>query len=170
MYKAILRKLTSSIPTTSIQSRFDLHLFAHIVAFALRLPVGNLANSGASFQLLVRIQPRERLLSALVKDCKRLAPYLLRLRAGSFLHCSELASQAEGAPDEPGSGKLHALTTSVPAAETLEFFNGFGGFADDGREYVTILRDGQCTPAPWINIITNPAFGFQVSAEGAGYT
>ena len=39
-----------------------------------------------------------------------------------------------------------------------------------GREYVTILGEGQWTPAPWINVIANPSFGFQVSAEGAGYT
>ena len=59
---------------------------------------------------------------------------------------------------------------SVSAKLDLEFFNGFGGFTRDGREYVTILGAGQCTPAPWINVIANPSFGFQVSAEGSGYT
>jgi cyclic beta-1,2-glucan synthetase len=52
----------------------------------------------------------------------------------------------------------------------LEYFNGLGGFADNGREYVTILGPGQTTPAPWINVICNPDFGFQISAEGAGFT
>lgn len=52
----------------------------------------------------------------------------------------------------------------------LEFFNGLGGFDKDGREYVTILSDTAVTPAPWINVVANPAFGFQVSAEGSGYT
>jgi len=52
----------------------------------------------------------------------------------------------------------------------LEFFNGLGGFAADGREYVTILGEGQWTPAPWINVIANPSFGFQVSESGSGYT
>ena len=51
-----------------------------------------------------------------------------------------------------------------------EFFNGLGGFVDDGREYVTVLGEGQWTPVPWINVIANPAFGFQVSESGAGYT
>ena len=51
-----------------------------------------------------------------------------------------------------------------------EFFNGLGGFVDDGREYVTVLGEGQWTPAPWVNVIANPAFGFQVSESGAGYT
>lgn len=52
----------------------------------------------------------------------------------------------------------------------LEFFNGLGGFTKDGREYVTILGEGQWTPAPWLNVIANPSFGFQVSESGAGYT
>ncbi len=54
--------------------------------------------------------------------------------------------------------------------EPLEFFNGIGGFAADGREYVTVLQDGTSTPAPWLNVIANPSFGFQVSAEGSGHT
>ena len=52
----------------------------------------------------------------------------------------------------------------------LEFFNGLGGFAANGCEYASILGAGQWTPAPWINVIANPSFGFQVSVEGAGYT
>jgi cyclic beta-1,2-glucan synthetase len=52
----------------------------------------------------------------------------------------------------------------------LEYFNGLGGFSNDGREYVTILNAGQTTPAPWVNVVANESFGFQVSAEGAGYT
>lgn len=56
-----------------------------------------------------------------------------------------------------------------PAARpVLEFFNGTGGFADNGREYVTILEHGQTTPAPWVNVVANPAFGFLVSADGSG--
>jgi len=58
-------------------------------------------------------------------------------------------------------------TTERPA---LEFFNGLGGFGSNGREYVTILSAGQSTPAPWINVIANPAFGFHVAVEGCGYT
>ena len=65
-------------------------------------------------------------------------------------------------------------TTGMPETPApppkLEFFNGLGGFAADGAEYVTVLGDGQWTPAPWINVIANPAFGFQVSVEGGGYT
>ena len=52
----------------------------------------------------------------------------------------------------------------------LEFFNGLGGFADGGREYVAVLGPGQSTPAPWLNVIANESFGFQVSESGSGYT
>ncbi|HVS10334.1 MAG TPA: glucoamylase family protein, partial [Planctomycetota bacterium] len=58
-----------------------------------------------------------------------------------------------------------------PAAPPkLEFFNGLGGFAADGREYVTILEAERWLPAPWINVIANAAFGFQAGVEGSGYT
>jgi cyclic beta-1,2-glucan synthetase len=59
---------------------------------------------------------------------------------------------------------------SVAMPPNLEFFNGFGGFAAGGREYVTVLDAGRWLPAPWINVIANPSFGFQVAVEGSGYT
>ncbi|KAA5604003.1 glycosyl transferase [Roseospira marina] len=74
-------------------------------------------------------------------------------------------------PDaRPAQGSPHAAPHSAPGAADLEYFNGFGGFARDGREYVTVLTGDETTPAPWINVIANAEFGFQVSAEGAGYT
>ena len=64
-----------------------------------------------------------------------------------------------------------ALTSPVKVPhEDLEFFNGLGGFAKMGREYVTVLRSGHSTPAPWINVVSNPGFGFQVSSDGSSYT
>lgn len=54
--------------------------------------------------------------------------------------------------------------------ERLELFNGFGGFQNGGREYAIVLEHGRTTPAPWINVISNPSFGFQVAADGAGFT
>jgi len=52
----------------------------------------------------------------------------------------------------------------------LAFFNGLGGFSRDGREYVTLLRPNQVTPAPWVNVIANPQFGTVVSESGSAYT
>ncbi len=82
------------------------------------------------------------------------------------------ASSASAAPRAAGLPRIASPNAprTVAAPPDLEFFNGLGGFADNGREYVTILRAGQSTPAPWINVIANPTFGFQVAVEGSGYT
>ena len=62
-------------------------------------------------------------------------------------------------------------TTNPIPVPKLEFFNGLGGFLKDGREYVTVLGEGQQTPAPWLNVIANAReFGFQISESGGGYT
>ncbi len=52
----------------------------------------------------------------------------------------------------------------------LMFFNGWGGFTMDGREYVVVLEPGVVTPAPWVNVLANPHFGSVVSESGAAYT
>jgi cyclic beta-1,2-glucan synthetase len=52
----------------------------------------------------------------------------------------------------------------------LELLNGTGGFAQDGREYGIVLKPGVATPMPWVNVIGQPDFGFQVSATGSGFT
>jgi cyclic beta-1,2-glucan synthetase len=70
----------------------------------------------------------------------------------------------------PKPASILPLPPAIAAPAGLEFFNGLGGFAADGREYVTLLGPGQSTPAPWINVVANPQFGFLVSAEGGGYT
>jgi len=86
-----------------------------------------------------------------------------------------LADQLDRVP-EPDEAvrttRRPATDVTALAAEPppLEFFNGLGGFAEGGREYVTVLGPGQATPAPWINVIANPVFGFQVSVEGSGFT
>ena len=57
----------------------------------------------------------------------------------------------------------------LPAPKHLDFWNGSGGFTRDGREYVTILRNGASTPAPWSHIVANPDFGFLATTTGGGY-
>ncbi|MGA2514688.1 MAG: glucoamylase family protein, partial [Candidatus Limnocylindrales bacterium] len=69
----------------------------------------------------------------------------------------------------PPASRQTRSEAAAPRPE-VEFFNGLGGFADGGREYVTILGPGQSTPAPWLNVIANSSFGFQVSEAGSGYT
>ncbi len=73
-------------------------------------------------------------------------------------------------PPTPTPKRLSEPSPTATPRPALEFFNGLGGFAGDGQAYVTTLEAGQWTPAPWINVVCNPFFGFQVSAEGGGYT
>jgi cyclic beta-1,2-glucan synthetase len=80
-------------------------------------------------------------------------------------------------PEEPLPAAFTPRTPSrkypEPAAPTpaLNFFNGLGGFYEGGREYVTVLGEGQWTPAPWTNVVANEHdFGFQVTETGGGYT
>ncbi|MDP2966598.1 MAG: glucoamylase family protein [Pelolinea sp.] len=66
-----------------------------------------------------------------------------------------------------------ALTPqSFPLREKgdLKFYNGYGGFSADGREYVIELPPGRTTPAPWVNVIGYPGFGFMVSEAGSQCT
>lgn len=51
-----------------------------------------------------------------------------------------------------------------------EFFNDFGGFVKNGKEYEILLNDKNRPPSPWINVISNKNFGFHVSETGAGMT
>ncbi len=76
----------------------------------------------------------------------------------------------------PAARAPEALIARPPDADVppprlpLEFFNGLGGFSEDGSEYVTILGERQWTPAPWINVLANASFGCLTSESGSGYT
>lgn len=71
-----------------------------------------------------------------------------------------------------GEESVEIESRLIPKIDTsqLLFYNETGGFAPDGKEYIIYLREGQYTPAPWINVIANPNFGFNISEVGAGYT
>ncbi len=88
---------------------------------------------------------------------------------------------------QPADLAPHWRDHPVALPSDLRFFNGLGGFTQDGREYVIMVKgSGQdvrrngpsrvttprqnLPPAPWINVVANPAFGFTVSEAGSGYT
>ncbi|MBA4384831.1 MAG: hypothetical protein C0410_08850, partial [Anaerolinea sp.] len=64
--------------------------------------------------------------------------------------------------------------------EELTFANGFGGFNSDGSEYIINWESAylnekgmmvrKTTPAPWVNVIGYPNFGFMVSESGSQCT
>jgi cyclic beta-1,2-glucan synthetase len=59
-------------------------------------------------------------------------------------------------------------TVPLPRPQDLLYDNGLGGFSPDGGEYCVYLAPGQVTPAPWVNVIANPHFGFLASESGLG--
>ncbi len=60
-------------------------------------------------------------------------------------------------------------TTTPP--DSLLYFNGHGGFAPGGTEYVIHVEPAaRQPPMPWTNVVANETFGFLVSESGAGYT
>ncbi len=89
-----------------------------------------------------------------------------------------LAEQMQAQPDVEESAPFSWLKRETHAPigapagvpPQLALFNGLGGFDKDGREYVIVLGPDQIPPAPWINVIANPVFGFTVSERGAGYS
>jgi cyclic beta-1,2-glucan synthetase len=133
-------------------------------------------------------------LAALIKDDRNAKGAAIPLRADALaseqrdflqvaarivLSCQTepLRGQLARPQDPPGAARLRRensgeeLRANAPQLlPALEYFNGLGGFDAGAREYVVVLDDGQWTPAPWINVIANPQFGFLVSADGSGST
>jgi cyclic beta-1,2-glucan synthetase len=143
-------------------------LEALVRASQSRRPPGGVTARGAVFVLraeLVPVETRRLLQSA--------ARAVLFSRRGSLFE--QVRRLEESEPSSVPWSERRATANDVPppvlaGRPELEFFNGLGGFATGGREYVTVLGQGQWTPAPWINVIANPSFGFQTSVEGGGYT
>jgi len=113
-------------------------------------------NDRLSEEELILLQTVAR--AVLVSSRGTLSEQLLRYLRPTAAFVAPKALTAHGA---------HSPALAVPP---LEFFNGLGGFAEDGREYVIVLDNGQWTPAPWSNVIANAEFGFMVSELGSGCT
>ncbi|HEY5365854.1 MAG TPA: cyclic beta 1-2 glucan synthetase, partial [Casimicrobiaceae bacterium] len=77
-------------------------------------------------------------------------------------------------PPSRSEGEAVAQWRAEPArtraSDDLSFFNGIGGFAPDGREYVIRTSHACPAPQPWVNVIANPLFGTLVSEAGSSNT
>ena len=73
----------------------------------------------------------------------------------------------------PSDGLSDDLAGDLGPRPPLQFFNGYGGFTEDGSEYVIRLGgDGEpaITPLPWTNVVANPDVGFTATESGTGAT
>ncbi len=73
-------------------------------------------------------------------------------------------------PNFTPSKTYQAIESTAALPRNLEFYNGLGGFANQGKEYVITTSPHQVTPAPWSNVIANPDFGTVISESGQSYT
>src|SRR5205823_3472046 len=114
---------------------------------------------------------RGDIVSARDHDLLRTAARAVLLSRHGTLRDQVMRAERPASAPLPPPRRARRPSLNVPGPRLdLEFFNGLGGFADGGREYVIVLGEGQWTPAPWINVVANHDFGFQVSESGAGYT
>lgn len=54
--------------------------------------------------------------------------------------------------------------------ENLKFYNGFGGFSEDGREYIIRQNKEAFPPTTWSNVLANKNFGSVVTNNMGGFT
>ena len=126
----------------------------------------NSAGKGAAIALRADALPQEQrdFLQVAARMLFTCAPKPLREQ---IARAQEPPSAARLRRENSGEDLRAPAPYRVPA---LEYFNGLGGFDSGAREYVVVLDNGQWTPAPWINVIANPQFGFLASADGSGST
>ena len=54
--------------------------------------------------------------------------------------------------------------------EELMYFNGFGGFSQDGKEYCIRVTKTDRTPVPWSHLLVNSKIGTLVTSNGGGFS
>lgn len=95
---------------------------------------------------------------------------ILEGRRGSL--AEQLATRADETETVPfvTTRRPHAPTAQALPDIDLQAGTDYGGFSQDGREYVINLQSEMQTPAPWVNVIANAQAGFIVSESSGGYS
>ncbi|MEX2110426.1 MAG: glucoamylase family protein [Gemmatimonadaceae bacterium] len=96
------------------------------------------------------------------------------LGLGNFLEFPGVEDRYPPKLEHPNRDIVPLGTVPIHAAKPdpgtgLTSFNGLGGFNAES-EYEIHLEGSDLPPAPWINVIGNPAGGFLVSEGGSGVT
>lgn len=99
---------------------------------------------------------------------------LQALKSMSCIYIDLAHSEQNERSQGPEPEKLEIVPSDYPpskiTAQSLELFNGLGGFTEDGREYVILIRRGRGTLLPWSNVISTGNLGTVVCENGGGYT
>ena len=73
-------------------------------------------------------------------------------------------------PESAAKAARSPQSVSLQKKVDLQFNNGYGGFSKDGREYIIDVLPSKTPPAPWVNVVGYPDFGFMVSEAGSQCT
>ncbi len=95
----------------------------------------------------------------------RLADQVIRLERPPTDDTAAPACRRAGARHHPS-----ATTNVIRRCRNSSSSTDWAGSTRTGVSTSSSLGPGQSTPAPWLNVIANSSFGFQVSESGAGYT
>lgn len=152
------------------ETGYDQELQAHLLQLIKRIKADMWLNRHGGIFLLradqIRLEDRVLLDTAarVVLDGKKgsLTEQLERLRP-------QPARLPRFVPTTPSPEEIEPTPPLIRPTDLL-FDNGIGGFSADGREYVIWFEPDQPPPAPWINVVSNPHFGFLVSEAGLGFT
>ncbi len=98
------------------------------------------------------------------------ARIILKGDKGSLKTQTKLEIDNRDIPNQKKFKKENITYLSNEESLDLHYFNGYGGYTKDGSEYVIKLKEDINTPAPWINVISNGNFGFNITENGSGYT
>ncbi len=82
-----------------------------------------------------------------------------------------LHEQALDARHEKSSTRVDTHRAAVAARPEMPATPAFTGeFINEGREFQFEVSERERPPRPWINVLSNPDFGAQVSEAGSGFT
>jgi len=79
----------------------------------------------------------------------------------------------------PNVGKEKTKIVNIPEytvakpgieMEELKYYNEYGGFTRDRKEYIIKINKNNTTPVTWSHVIANENFGSVVTANGGGFT
>jgi len=116
------------------------------------------------------VRPMDQVSAEDVILLKAVARVVLSDSRGSL--ADQINRRAAGKQSAPFLSPMQHYTPvkiSLPQL-SLKFFNGLGGFSEDGREYVIQQSGDVRTPLPWINVIANPNIGCIATESGLSYT
>ncbi|HEY7612141.1 MAG TPA: glucoamylase family protein [Gemmatimonadales bacterium] len=159
------RELLSADVLAMLRATARVHLFCDGRSLALLMQVGEPA--------VERQEPAPARMSGAVEPSLLTQIRVRALRGAKTLldsAASVVLGEAGGEPF-PRPARRHGGATRDGSAGAAPdgLDNGYGAATGDG-EYRIRIEDGRLPPAPWANVVANPAGGFLVTERGAGCT